>query len=187
MKNQMSQTTGRSIVMGIDPGVKGAVGIIDLNPPGPGFSSAVFDLPVKSSKAGESGALEIDAAALSSLLDIYKDQTRICVIEKVSAMVYTDKFGQRRGQGAAASFAFGKGYGVITGTLTALGIPYVEVVPAVWKIGMGLGSDKATSLQRAREMFPDSLEKLKLKSHDGRAEALLLAKFGVRSFGIGGK
>lgn len=125
----------------------------------------------------------MNAHAIAALLDMYNSQIRFCVIEKVSAMTYTDASGNVRGQGAAASFNFGKGFGVLLGCLHSAQIPLIEVAPSVWKILLGLSSAKSDSIQRAHELYPASREKITLKKHDGRAESLLLAHFGAERFG----
>lgn len=138
---------------------------------------ALQDLPLTA------GNKDIDATAFAALLDMYNSQIRFCVIEKVSAMTYTDASGQKRGQGAAASFNFGKGFGLVLGCLHSSRIPLIEVAPSVWKILLGLSSAKSDSIQRAHELYPTSRSRITLKKHDGRAEALLLAHFGAERFG----
>jgi crossover junction endodeoxyribonuclease RuvC len=159
-------------VLGIDPGRKGGAAILSIAKPR--AIIAIQDLP-----CNEDG---IDAKTFSFFLDTHKDQIRFCVIEKVHAMTYTDSSGQKRGQGAAASFDFGKGFGLILGCLHAMGVPTFEVVPSVWKILLGLGSAKSDSIALAKRLYPMVADKLTLKKHDGRAEALLLAHFGCERF-----
>lgn len=101
----------------------------------------------------------------------------IAVVENVSAMTYVDKDGHKRGQGAAASFNFGKSFGVVLGVLGARNIPTLRVPPSVWKLQMNLSSDKELSLKKAREIFPYLADSLKRKKDNDRAEALLLAWF----------
>lgn len=160
-------------VLGIDPGLKGGFAILSIARP----REIVYldDLPVN-----EGG---IDASAFASFLDMYGKQIRFCVIEKVSAMTYTDSHGQKRGQGAAASFNFGKGFGLVLGCLHSAQIPLFEIAPSVWKILLNLSSAKHDSIVKAHELYPSCREKIKLKKHDGRAESLLLAHFGAEKFG----
>ncbi len=162
-------------VLGIDPGRQGALTILEIARP----RSIVYmdDLPLTDDKK------DIDAQSFAMMLDLYGKQIRFCVIEKVSAMTYVDASGQKRGQGAAASFNFGKGFGLVLGCLHSAQIPIFEVAPSVWKILLNLSSAKHDSIAKAHELYPACREKIKLKKHDGRAESLLLAHFGAEKFG----
>lgn len=161
------------LCMGIDPGLKGGVCLLSIARPRE--IVLLQDLPLDPQG--------IDATGFAALLDMYNAQIRFCVIEKVSAMTYTDASGQKRGQGARASFNFGKGFGLVLGCLHSAQIPLFEIAPSVWKILLGLSSAKHDSIQKAHELYPSCREKVKLKKHDGRAESLLLAHFGAERFG----
>src|SRR3990167_5909706 len=82
-------------------------------------------------------------------------------------------------QGVASSFSFGKGVGYWIGILAALRIPYEEVTPQRWQRTMldGMQKTKDASRYKAMQLFPQLVEQLKLKSHDGRADALLIAEW----------
>lgn len=98
---------------------------------------------------------------------------RVCV-EKVGAMPH---------QGVTSMFHFGTSYGFIQGVLQAYGIPYQLVPPGVWKKEFGLTSDKQTSIDVCRRLFPDvnllPTERCS-KPSDGIAEALLLGEYARR-------
>lgn len=161
-------------VLGIDPGRNGGICVLSITRPREII--ALENIPIL-----EDG--QMDAKSLATFLDLHRMALKFCVIEKVSAMVYTDKSGQVRGQGAAASFNFGKGFGVLLGCLHSASIPVIEVAPSVWKILLNLSSAKSDSINRAHELYPASRARIKLKKHDGIAEALLLAHFGAERFG----
>lgn len=176
----------KTLILGIDPGLKGALALYD-----PLFQEIVdfTDMPTT---ARPNGKTEIDAAKLLGWLggksagrDASGDQPRhsqirYCLLERVHAQTYIDGSGQRRGQGAVASFSFGLGYGIVIGVLTALGIPIYPVQPAVWKGALGLSSDKMASIALARKRWPELQDSLTRKKDDGRAEAMLIAAFGER-------
>jgi crossover junction endodeoxyribonuclease RuvC len=145
-----------TIVMGIDPGISGAVAFYFpmVN------RIAVDDVPV----AGG----EINAHELARLMRIH--QPSLAVIEKVSAMP---------GQGVTSMFNFGRSYGDVRGVVCALGVPLHLVTPQKWKKHFGLSSDKEASRLRAIRTFPAAAESFKLKKHDGRAEAALIALYGA--------
>ena len=67
------------------------------------------------------------------------------------------------------------------GVVTALDMPLTLVRPQEWKAHYGLGSDKNDSLELARRYYPDV--DLHLKKHHGRAEALLIARYGLDTIG----
>lgn len=155
----------KTLVLGIDPGNSGGI--------------AFYCAETK--KLATVSALD-SAKPLSDLIKTTNHLVKFAVVEEVGAMTYIDKHGEKRGQGAAASFSFGKNAGVIEGILTSFEIPIFYVKPAVWKALMGLTSNKGDSLNLARTLFPAFKEQFKLKKHDGLAEAALLAKFGAERF-----
>ena len=146
-----------SLTIGIDPGLSGALAILDGN----GATELVTDLPVIRDRT----LAWIDGSALQSiLLDAIRGRPTRAIVERVSAMPR---------QGVASSFQFGVGFGSILSVLQALHIPLELVTPAMWKRALGLSSDKNASLHKARLLFPTA--ELHLAKHDGRAEALLIA------------
>ena len=89
------------------------------------------------------------------------------------------------GQGTRSMFTVGLGYGVWLGIITALALPYTSVRPSVWKRSLALGKDKEVSRLRAMQLYPGA--DLRRKRDHGRAEALLLASYGLRGTGATGK
>ena len=85
------------------------------------------------------------------------------------------------GQGTRSMFTIGYGYGLWIGVLATLQIPYTNVRPGIWKRALTLGKDKEASRLRAMQLYPGA--DLRLKKHHGRAEALLLAAYGLRATG----
>jgi len=146
-----------TIVMGVDPGISGAIAFYFPMVPG---RIAVDDVPV----AGG----EINVAELARLIRIHRPT--MAVIERVSAMP---------GQGVASMFNFGRSYGDVRGTIGAMDVPMHFVTPQKWKKHFGLSSDKDQSRLRAIRRFPAAAESFKLKKHDGRAEAALIALYGA--------
>jgi crossover junction endodeoxyribonuclease RuvC len=148
------------IVLGIDPGLTGALALLD----GDGQMDLLADLPVIRDRS----LAWIDGGELQSLL-LQAISGRPCraIVERVSAMPR---------QGVASSFAFGVGFGSILSVLQTLRLPLELVTPAAWKRALGLSSEKRASLDKARLLFPAA--DLRLVKHDGRAEALLIAHWG---------
>lgn len=147
-----------SIIMGIDPGISGAVAFYFPVVPG---RIAVDDVPV----AGG----EINVAELARLVRIHRPT--LAVIERVGAMP---------GQGVVSMFNFGRSYGDVRGVVGALDIPLHFVTPQKWKKHFNLPADKEKSRLLAIRMFPAVAESFRLKKHDGRAEAALIALYGAQ-------
>lgn len=151
------------IFIGIDPGLFGAVAIID------GATVSIHDTPVAKTGKKSDYIPAAMAAILSDLRNAY------CVIEAVHALP---------GQGVTSMFNFGKGFGLWLGILAGLRIPHTKVTPQAWKkqLMAGMG-DKAASRIRACELYPGCAGQLSRVKDHGRAEALLLAHYGLIQFG----
>jgi hypothetical protein len=79
--------------------------------------------------------------------------------------------------GVKSAFTFGEGYGRLQMALTALGIPYERIRPAMWQKAMGCltKGDKNVSKSRAQELFPS------IKVTHAIADALLIAEHNRRT------
>lgn len=87
---------------------------------------------------------------------------------------------ERVGMGAASAWRFGLGIGQIRGCVATLGIPYTLVTPQKWMKLFGLrGNDKESHRQYAIRRVPSAAEFLTLKKNHQRADALLLALWGM--------
>ncbi len=122
-------------IIGVDPGISGALAFV----PTCTLPPRVFDMPINKMKNGRN---EVCARQLTKLIEAFAHPKSFAIVEAVGAHVYVDRFGMRRGQGAAASFAFGKSFGVLLGVLAALNVKAELVQPAVWKSLLNLNSDK---------------------------------------------
>ena len=76
---------------------------------------------------------------------------------------------------------------MLLGTLGAYGIPTFFMTAAVWKSLMKVSRQKHTSINRAKELFPEQAHLFQSKKDHDRAEALLLATFGTRFYGFLGR
>lgn len=144
--------------IGIDPGLSGAIAFMDAD-----GNATVHDLPVIRDKS----LAWIDGGVLQSLIiNERAGRHTTAMIERVSAMPK---------QGVTSSFHFGVGFGSILGVLQSLAIPIEFVTPRTWKKSYGLDADKKAALHKARLLYPEV--DLHLEKHDGRAEALLIARY----------
>ena len=150
------------VYIGIDPGKNGGIAFIEtiFHKPN-GVSVEVFD-----------------ESRFVSLLKNLKNQEYSCkcIVEHVHAMPK---------QGVSSTFNFGVNFGFIQGVLKAYNIPYELVTPQKWKKEFSCTSDKNTSIDVCKRLFPGVNLKATVrckKDHDGMAEALLIAEYGRRHY-----
>lgn len=149
------------IYIGIDPGKNGGIAIIKT------FGNKIEQVGAK-------------CYSDEDLLDILKDAEKyiqkVCYLEYVHAMPK---------QGVSSTFNFGMNFGFIQGVLRAYDIPYELVTPQKWKKEFSCTSDKNTSIEVCKRLFPGvnlkATDRCK-KDHDGIAEALLIAEYGRRHY-----
>lgn len=163
------------LILGVDPGFKGAVALYD---PATRACVGIKDMPLMMRPNQKRN--ELDLNSLAQYIGLYANDIALAVIERVSAMTYKDRHGEIRGQGAAASFEFGRATGIVQGVVASYNIPTILVHPSSWKTGMGLSSSKQDSLSKATSLFPSHRHYFLRKKDDGRAEAILLAVFAAR-------
>ena len=145
------------VYIGIDPGKKGAIAIIHED--------------------GSVTLVPFDREAYrDSLVTLAKfpmePQKHVrCVVEHVGAAPK---------QGVVSMFHFGENFGFIQGLLTAYDIPYELVRPQKWKKEFSITSDKNTSIEVCKRLFPNANLKRTdrcRKDDDGFAESLLIAEY----------
>lgn len=151
----------RTAILGIDPGLSGALALYDVD-----GSLEVIDIPTLQLKKRI-----IDEYALARIIDDWSVRTREVWLEQV---------GVRPGEGAVGAFSFGRGYGLIRGLCAASFLSIIDVTPATWKRSLNVSGDKDASRAKASSLFPRHAGYWPLKKHDGRAEAALIALHGMR-------
>lgn len=144
------------IYIGIDPGKNGGIAV--LTPEIGGTIAEVY---------------KYSNDRLIAVIKAHEGQAR-ATVEKVSA---------RPHQGVVSMFNFGANYGAIIGILEALEVEYKTVTPQRWKRAMQVTKDKQSSIDKAKEIYKG----INLRAtdrcrtdHDGMAEALLIATYGVQ-------
>lgn len=162
-------------LLAIDPGLSGAYCFMTS-----GFIAEIGDMPTLPDGSNR----QVDIMAMCRRIDKHKPTH--AVIENVQPMPsIPGANGIRRGMGAASSFRFGFAVGQARALVTCYGMELRLVHPQSWKRWAGLkGPDKELSRLKALEMFPAAAPFLPLKKHHGRAEALLLALYGLDSIGM---
>ena len=151
------------MILGIDPGANGGLAFFE-----PLKGLAVIDMPTFEVKRGGKMKKEISPAMLAA--EIKSVAPDSAIIEKVGAMP---------GQGVSSMFQIGRSVGMVEGVLAALQIPYDYVTPQTWQKAVGARGGKDASRLRAMELYPAYANEFRLKKHDGRADAALIAWYGV--------
>ena len=150
--------------IGIDPGISGAVAIIDDD-----RVIDVFDMPVLPKASGKGN--QVNAAELARQLRPYKLE--------FDPHVYVELVGAMPGQGVTSMFNFGKSAGIVEGVLAALGMSWTYVAPQSWKVRAGLKKrEKDYARTRVCQCFPSASGFVARKRDSGRADAILIARFG---------
>jgi hypothetical protein len=151
------------VYAGVDPGKYGAIAVVNKR-----AVLEIHDFPLD----GKQPDLEKLARILTGI------GSRYAYLEAVIEDVGTYSHDGRRG-----AFTFGENKGFWKLGLTMIGIDPQVVKVEVWKkcvLGRVHHTDKETSIKTAKLLFPNSAEWLRLKKHDGRADAILLAEYARR-------
>ena len=151
-------------IIGIDPGLSGAIAVLEDNK-----IKEIFDMPVMAD--GKKNKRQLNSAHLVKLIkDNIKDiDETVMVVEQVNAMP---------GQGVTSMFNFGQTFGAIKGICAAIGLPIYFVRPAKWKKHFELiNSSKDASRTKAIEMYPYISEQLAKKKDVNKSDAILIARF----------
>jgi len=151
-------------IIGIDPGLSGAIAISENNQ-----VINIFEIPVMSE--GKKNKRQLNSALLVSLLreNINKSEEVAVVVEQVNAMP---------GQGVTSMFNFGQTFGAIKGICAALDLPIFFVRPSKWKKHFELiNSSKDSSRTKAIEMYPKLSNQLAKKKDVNKSDAILIARF----------
>jgi len=150
-------------IIGIDPGLSGAVAILENNK-----VLNVFDMPVMSE--GKKNKRQLNSALLSNLIKENIGNAEVAiVVEQVNAMP---------GQGVTSMFNFGQTFGAIKGICAALELPIFFVRPSKWKKHFDLiNSSKDSSRTKVIEMYPKMSNLLSKKKDVNKSDAVLIARF----------
>ena len=151
-------------VVGIDPGLSGAIAILEDKK-----VLSIFDMPVMAE--GKKNKRQLNSALLVALIkeNIENSKEVSVVVEQVNAMP---------GQGVTSMFNFGQTFGAIKGICAALELPIFFVRPSKWKKHFELiNSSKDSSRTKAIEMYPKLSNQLAKKKDVNKSDAILIARF----------
>jgi crossover junction endodeoxyribonuclease RuvC len=152
------------IIIGIDPGISGAISILENKK-----ILEVYDTPTMIE--GKKNKRQINSAHVTNIIKerLSNEKEVIVVVEQVNAMP---------GQGVTSMFNFGQSFGVIKGICAALGLPIYFVRPTKWKKHFNLiKTNKDASRTKVIEAYPEISGKLHRKKDSNRADAILIALY----------
>lgn len=158
-------------ILGVDPGVTGAMALVDLSDIKLPRLVDAWDFPkayeiVKGKKRNR-----LHASNLAMLIETISPRVELAIIEDVHSMPRDTR---------VSAFSFGFAAGIVRGILSANYIETYGIKPEVWKPGLGLSRDKGDSLALARRLYGANYHFSKRNDH-GKAEAALIAYFAIRT------
>ena len=151
-------------VIGIDPGLNGAIAILEEKK-----VISIIDMPVMAE--GKKNKRQLNSAQLVNIIkeNIKLKDEVIVVVEQVNAMP---------GQGVTSMFNFGQTFGAIKGVCAALQLPIFFVRPSKWKKHFELiNSSKDASRTKVIEMYPSLSDQLAKKKDVNKSDAILIARY----------
>jgi crossover junction endodeoxyribonuclease RuvC len=152
------------IIIGIDPGISGAICILENKK-----ILEVHDTPTMID--GKKNKRQVNGAQIANIIKsvLNKNKEVVVTVEHVNAMP---------GQGVTSMFNFGQSFGVIKGICAALALPIIFVRPAKWKKHYNLiNTNKDASRTKAIELYPKNSGDLSRKKDSNRADAILIARY----------
>lgn len=160
-------------ILSVDPGLTGAMAVLQYVPQGKQGEGAsanllvVEDLPTAEAKQNGKLKTHLMMGALASRMKYFQafygvDQL---VIEEVNAMP---------GQGVVSMFRFGYTAGAIAGVAAGLEIPTLTVRPQVWTKIAGVRQGDDAGRLRVNQLFPAHVQNFTRKKDHNRADAVLI-------------
>jgi len=152
------------IIFGIDPGVSGAISVLENKK-----VIEVFEMPTMID--GKKNKKQVNGSQVTNIIKgrLKDNKEVIIVVEHVNAMP---------GQGVTSMFSFGQSFGIIKGICSALSLPIYFVRPTKWKKHFNLiKTNKDASRTKVIEAYPEISSKLSRKKDSNKADAILIARY----------
>ena len=159
------------IFIGIDPGLSGAIVIID------GDLITTKVMPTIIVKKGKKDKRVLSHKGLKEIFEVIEGES-CAVVEKQHAMPR---------EGVSSMITIGIGYGSLLQVLTDYDIPYDEVIAQKWQkeYNIARGDTKKQALDVCQNLFPNlnllATERSR-KPHEGFVDAVLIAEYNRRRF-----
>jgi len=152
------------IIFGIDPGISGAISILENKK-----VIDIFDMPTMID--GKKNKRQVNGSQVTNIIKekLNGNKEIVVVVEHVNAMP---------GQGVTSMFNFGQSFGVLKGICAALSIPIYFVRPAKWKKHFNLiNTNKDASRTKVIQTYPEISSQLSRKKDSNKADAILIARY----------
>ena len=152
------------IIIGIDPGVSGAISVLENKK-----VIDIFEMPTMID--GKKNKKQGNGSQITNIIkeEINKKKEIIVVVEHVNAMP---------GQGVTSMFNFGQSFGGIKGICSALSLPIYFVRPTKWKKYFNLiKTNKDASRTKVIQIYPEISGKISRKKDSNKADAILIARY----------
>jgi crossover junction endodeoxyribonuclease RuvC len=147
-------------ILGIDPGLTGALSIVEFNDGAFPQLADSIDMPL----LGSGRKVRVDVIAVVEW-----------ITRHAPASALIERAGSMPRQGVASTFIYARATGAVEAAVTLCRIPLTLVEPSVWKRKLHLaGKDKEAARQRALELFPQQHALFARKRDHNRAESALL-------------
>jgi len=166
------------LIIGVDPGINGATAFIELDSKYNTINTIFLSTPSiqRVNKKGRAIACPALVKSIQGILVKYPKHEKYAILESVHSI---------SGQGISSSFTFGKTVGIVEGIFTTLEIPITLVTPQAWKKHFGLlKQEKDASRQYVIALYPELSKQFKLKKHTDKADAFLIALYGVKLLNV---
>lgn len=159
--------------IGIDPGINGGIAFLQDT-----TCIAVIPTPTKTYTVGtgkkQKKKKTVDEAEIGKLFRSFNPD-----------VIYIEKVGAMPGQGVTSMFNFGFVTGIMYGIAGGIGCPIFDTRPQEWKniILDGTEKDKQAAIDFCYDNFPGidlKATKRSKKDHDGMADAVCVAVYGIR-------
>ena len=152
------------IICGIDPGVSGAISILENKK-----VIEIFDMPTMID--GKKNKRQVNGAQVTNII---KDKLN----EKAEIIIVVEQVNAMPGQGVTSMFNFGQSFGVIKGICSALSLPIYFVRPTKWKKHFNLiKTNKDASRTKVIQIYPKISSQLSKKKDSNKADAILIARY----------
>ena len=152
------------IIIGIDPGVSGAISVLENKK-----VIDIFEMPTMID--GKKNKKQVNGSQITNIIkeEINKKKEIIVVVEHVNAMP---------GQGVTSMFNFGQSFGVLKGICAALSLPIYFVRPTKWKKYFNfIKTNKDASRTKVIQIYPEISGKISRKKDSNKADAILIARY----------
>lgn len=147
-------------VLAVDPGKSGALALINTE----AWTISLLDMPQEPSTGGK---VAVSPAGVARAVDAARPDYTI--IEDVTSSPQ---------MGVTSAFSFGRSLGILEGACASRSM-LTKVRPQVWKAATKTPRDKNEARRRAMQLIPAAYDWFTRAKDDGRAEAALLALYGV--------